>query len=52
MPKKEIRKLAPIEPAIDVRGLKQTVAADAYEQLLKLRGQVKLTINVDELRAD
>jgi hypothetical protein len=33
-------------------GLEKVLAADAYQQIRRLRGKVKLSINVDELRRD
>jgi hypothetical protein len=33
-------------------GLEKVLTADAYQQIRRLRGKVKLSINVDELRHD
>jgi hypothetical protein len=33
-------------------GLEKVLAAEAYQQIRRLRGKVKLSINVDELRED
>ncbi|MFZ0888499.1 MAG: hypothetical protein WA005_08615 [Candidatus Binataceae bacterium] len=34
------------------KGLELLAASEAYDQLLKLRGKVKFTLDLDELRAD
>jgi predicted nucleic acid-binding protein len=33
-------------------GLEKVLAAEAYQQIRRLRGKVKLSINVDEMRED
>jgi hypothetical protein len=34
------------------KGLEAVAASDAYEKLREMRGKVKLSINLDELRRD
>jgi predicted CopG family antitoxin len=34
------------------KGLELLAASEAYEQLLKMRGKVKFSINLNELRED
>ena len=34
------------------KGLELLAASEAYDQLLKMRGKVKFSVNLDELRED
>ena len=56
LPKSLVRKATQatrqgLTPTIRI-GLEKVAAAKAYENLRKMRGKVKLSINVDELRED